>query len=114
LQLYCEVKSLTGEPSNQIIAYHVESTTLDDGDYELVPEHEQGFSEDPANVVEVITEALNQSSLRSNFIVKVFSRHYISSVHLLALIPAVAEPTSITPAQVRKSSLKGSKALQTV
>jgi hypothetical protein len=62
LQLYCEVKSLTREPSNQIIAYHVESTTLDDGDYELVPEHEQGFSEDPTNVAEVITEALNQSS----------------------------------------------------
>jgi hypothetical protein len=60
LQLYCEVKSLTREPSNQIIAYHVESTTLDDGDYELVPEHEQGFSEDPANVAEVITEAPNQ------------------------------------------------------
>jgi hypothetical protein len=36
--------------------------TLDDGDYELVPEHEQGFSEDPANVAEVITEAPNQSS----------------------------------------------------
>jgi hypothetical protein len=39
----------------------VESTTLDDGDYELVLEHEQGFSEDPANVAEVITEAPNQS-----------------------------------------------------
>jgi hypothetical protein len=62
LQLYCEVKSLTQEPSNQIIAYHVESTTLDDGDYELVPENEQGFSEDPANVTETITEAPNLSS----------------------------------------------------
>jgi hypothetical protein len=61
LQLYCEVKSLTQEPSNQIIAYHVESTTLDDGDYQLVSEHEQGFSEDPVNVAEVITEAPNQS-----------------------------------------------------
>jgi hypothetical protein len=40
----------------------VESTTLDDGDYELVSEPEQGFSEDPANVAEVITEAPNQSS----------------------------------------------------
>jgi hypothetical protein len=36
--------------------------TLDDGDYELVPEHEQGFSEDPVNVVETLTEAPNQSS----------------------------------------------------
>jgi hypothetical protein len=36
--------------------------TLDDGDYELVPEPELGFSEDPANVAEVITEAPNQSS----------------------------------------------------
>jgi hypothetical protein len=36
--------------------------TLDDGDYELVLEHVEGFSEDPANVTEVITEAPNQSS----------------------------------------------------
>jgi hypothetical protein len=35
--------------------------TLDDGDYELVLEHEQGFFENPANVTEVITEAPNQS-----------------------------------------------------
>jgi hypothetical protein len=62
LQLYCELKLLTREPSNQIIAYHVESTTLDDGDYELVPETEQGFSEDPVSVVETLTEAPNQSS----------------------------------------------------
>jgi hypothetical protein len=62
LQLYCEVKSLTQEPSNQIIAYHVESTTLDDGDYELVLENEQEFSEDPVNVAEILTEASNQSS----------------------------------------------------
>jgi hypothetical protein len=62
LQLYCEVKSLTQEPSNQVIAYHVESTTLDDGDYELVPEIEPGFSEDPVDLVETLTEAPNQSS----------------------------------------------------
>jgi hypothetical protein len=43
----------------QIIAYHVESTTLDDRDYELVPEHEQGIFEDSANVVETVTEAPN-------------------------------------------------------
>jgi hypothetical protein len=51
LQLYCEIKLLT-----------VESTILNDGDYELVPETEQGFSEDPVNIVETLTEALNQSS----------------------------------------------------
>jgi hypothetical protein len=62
LQLYCEIKLLTREPSNQIIAYHVESTTLDDGNYELVPETEPGFSEDPVSVVETLTEAPNQSS----------------------------------------------------
>jgi hypothetical protein len=62
LQLYYEIKLLTQEPSNQIIAYHVESTTLDDGNYELVPETELGFSEDPVNVVETITKAPNQSS----------------------------------------------------
>jgi hypothetical protein len=52
----------TREPSNQIIAYHVEPMTLDDGDYELILEQDQGFSEDPVNVVETITEAPNQSS----------------------------------------------------
>jgi hypothetical protein len=62
LQLYCELKLLTREPSNQIIAYHVESTTLDDGDYELVPKTEQGFSEDLLNIVETLTEAPNQRS----------------------------------------------------
>jgi hypothetical protein len=35
---------------------------LDDGEYELVLKPEQGFSKDPANVAEVITEAPNQSS----------------------------------------------------
>jgi hypothetical protein len=66
LQLCCEIKSLTQEPTNQILAYHVESTTLDEGDYELVPKNELGFSEDPTNVVETITEAPNQSSEVSN------------------------------------------------
>jgi hypothetical protein len=45
----------------QIIAYHVESTTLEDGTYELVPKPEQGISEDQVNVAEDLTEALNQS-----------------------------------------------------
>jgi hypothetical protein len=36
--------------------------TLDDGDYELVLEQDQGFSEDPINVTETLTEAPNQGS----------------------------------------------------
>jgi hypothetical protein len=36
--------------------------TLDDGDYELVLGQDQGFSEDPINVAEELTEAPNQSS----------------------------------------------------
>jgi hypothetical protein len=36
--------------------------TLDDGDYELVLGQDQGFSEDPINVAEDLTEAPNQSS----------------------------------------------------
>jgi hypothetical protein len=36
--------------------------TLDDGDYELVSEQEQGFSKDPVNIIETLTEAPNQSS----------------------------------------------------
>jgi hypothetical protein len=39
----------------------VEPTTLDDGDYELVLGQDQGFSEDPINVTEDLTEAPNQS-----------------------------------------------------
>jgi hypothetical protein len=36
--------------------------TLDDRDYELVPETEQRISEDPAIIIETLTEAPNQSS----------------------------------------------------
>jgi hypothetical protein len=39
---------------------------LDDGDYELVLGQDQGFSEDPINVAEDLTEAPNQSSEASN------------------------------------------------
>jgi hypothetical protein len=45
---------------NFIFAYHVESMILNDGDYELVLEQDQGFSEDPINVAETLTEAPNQ------------------------------------------------------
>jgi hypothetical protein len=40
----------------------VESTTLDDGTDELVPEPEEGISEDQVNVAEDLTEAPNQGS----------------------------------------------------
>jgi hypothetical protein len=36
--------------------------TLDDADYELVLGQDQGFSEDPINVAEDLTETPNQSS----------------------------------------------------
>jgi hypothetical protein len=43
-------------------AYHVDSTTLADGDYELISEQGVESAQDPENAVEVLTEALNQSS----------------------------------------------------
>jgi hypothetical protein len=46
---------------NYICAYHIDSTTLADGDYELIPESEVEISEDPGNVVGNLTEALDQS-----------------------------------------------------
>jgi hypothetical protein len=49
-------------PLNYIFAYHIESTTLADGDYELIPDQEGEISEDPGNVVGSLTEAPNQSS----------------------------------------------------
>jgi hypothetical protein len=48
------------------IASHIESTTLDDGDYELVLGQDQGFPEDPAQVIEGLTEAPNPSSETSD------------------------------------------------
>jgi hypothetical protein len=49
-------------PLNHIFAYHIDSTTLADGDYELIPEPEGGYCEDPENIVGNLTEAPNQSS----------------------------------------------------
>jgi hypothetical protein len=48
-------------PLNHIFAYHIDSTTLADGDYELIPEQEVEISEDPGNVVGNLTEVPNQS-----------------------------------------------------
>jgi hypothetical protein len=47
---------------NYISAYHIDSTTLADGNYELIPESEVEIFEDPGNVVGNLTEAANQSS----------------------------------------------------
>jgi hypothetical protein len=62
LQLYREIKFLNQQPLLQITAYHVDSTILADGTYDLIPEPEQGISEDQVNVAEDLTEAPNQGS----------------------------------------------------
>jgi hypothetical protein len=49
------------------LAYHIDSTTLADGDYQLIPEPEGGYSEDHGNFVAELSEALNQSSEDLNF-----------------------------------------------
>jgi hypothetical protein len=49
-------------PLNYIFAYHVDSMTLVDGDYELIPDQEVEISEDPRNTVGNLAEAPNQSS----------------------------------------------------
>jgi hypothetical protein len=53
-------------PLNYIFAYHIDSTTLADGDYELILESEVEVSEDPGNVIGNLTEAPNQSSENFN------------------------------------------------
>jgi hypothetical protein len=46
-------------PLNYIFAYHIDSTTVADGDYELIPDQGLEISEDPGNVVENLTKAPN-------------------------------------------------------
>jgi hypothetical protein len=48
--------------STVMFAYHIDSTTLADGDYQLIPEPEEGMSEDPGNVTRGLTEAPNLGS----------------------------------------------------
>jgi hypothetical protein len=48
-------------PLTYNFAYHVDSTTLADRDYELISEQGLESSEDPGNAVEILTEAPNQS-----------------------------------------------------
>jgi hypothetical protein len=41
------------------IALHVDTTTLTDGTYELIPEPEEGVSEDQVNVTKGLSKATN-------------------------------------------------------
>jgi hypothetical protein len=45
-----------------MFAYHIDSTTLADGDYQLILEPERDNSEDPGNIIGDITEAPNPGS----------------------------------------------------
>jgi hypothetical protein len=49
-------------PLNYIFAYHIDSTTLADGDYKLIPDQGVEISKDPGNAIGDLTEAPNQSS----------------------------------------------------
>jgi hypothetical protein len=53
-------------PLTYNFAYHVDSTTLADGDYELIPDQAVEVSEDPGKAVEDLTKAPNQSSENSD------------------------------------------------
>jgi hypothetical protein len=45
-----------------MFAYHIDSTTLADGDYQLILEIEGDNSEDPRNIIGDITEVPNPGS----------------------------------------------------
>jgi hypothetical protein len=45
-----------------LFAYHIDSTTLADGDYQLIPEPEGDISKDPGKVIGDLTEAPNLGS----------------------------------------------------
>jgi hypothetical protein len=47
-------------------ASHIDSTTLADGDYQLIPEQEGVYFEDPGNLVADFSEAPNQGSEENN------------------------------------------------
>jgi hypothetical protein len=50
------------------LTYHIDSTTLADGNYSLIPEPEGSYSEDPGNFVAGLSEGPNQSSDAINLI----------------------------------------------
>jgi hypothetical protein len=45
-----------------MFAYHIDLTTLADGDYQLIPVPEGDISKDPRNLIGDITEAPNPGS----------------------------------------------------
>jgi hypothetical protein len=45
-----------------MFAYHIDSTTLADRDYQLILEPEGDISEDPENIIGVLNEAPNPGS----------------------------------------------------
>jgi hypothetical protein len=47
-------------------ASHIDSTTLADRDYQLIPEQEGDYSEDPGNLVADFSEVPNQGSEENN------------------------------------------------
>ena len=57
LQLYHDLSVFIMSP----LAFHIDTTTLMDGTYELIPESDGGDPEVQVNAAE-LTEALNQSS----------------------------------------------------
>jgi hypothetical protein len=66
----CWIATLSWKQNNnhflQIIAYYVDLTTLADGTYELIPEHDKGISEAQVNVAKGLSEALNPGSETTN------------------------------------------------
>jgi hypothetical protein len=53
-------------PLTYNFAYHVDSTSLANGDYELIPDQAIGVSEDTKDTIEDLTEVPNQSSGKTN------------------------------------------------
>jgi hypothetical protein len=66
LQLYREIEIQMYTSIKLHLAYHVDSTTLADGDYQLIPNQEGGYSEDSGNLVADFSEAPNQGSEENN------------------------------------------------
>jgi hypothetical protein len=55
-----------------MFAYHIDATTLADGDYQLMPEPEEEISEEPGNVTRDLIEAPNPGS--KTFSVDIYGR----------------------------------------
>jgi hypothetical protein len=66
LQLYREIEIQMYTSIKLHLAYHEDSTTLADGDYQLIPDQEGGYSEDSGNLVADFSEAPNQGSEENN------------------------------------------------